>query len=70
MYDHINTAHNVSRWTDLGINLPKELASAVEVFEALRWVETGHEVELDLTGVTAANAETKVTSSRTGWCPR
>jgi hypothetical protein len=61
MYDHINTAHSVSRWTDLGINLPKELGSAVEVFEALRWVETGRAVEFDLAGVTAANAEAKVT---------
>lgn len=26
---------NVSRWTGLGIKLPKELAKAIEVFEAL-----------------------------------
>lgn len=61
MHDRINTAHSVSRWTDLGITLPKELASAIEVFEALRWVETGHAVEFNLDDITAANAEAKVT---------
>lgn len=59
---HINTADAVSRWTGLGVKLPEELSAAVEVFEAIRWVEVGHAVEFDLTDVTAANAEEKITA--------
>lgn len=60
MYDNITTAGAVSRWTGLGIELPKELGTAIEVFESIRWVETGHAVEFDLTAVTAENAEDAV----------
>lgn len=58
---HINTADAVSRWTNLGVKLPKELSTAVEVFEAIRYVEVDYPVEVDLAGITAANAEKKVT---------
>ncbi|CAG7607824.1 hypothetical protein SIM91_10640 [Rhodococcus opacus] len=60
MYDNISTADAVSRWNSLGVKLPKELATAVEVFEAIRWVETGHTVPFDLADITAANAEEKL----------
>ena len=60
MFDTITTAKAVSDWTGLGVKLPKELATAVAVFEAILWVETGHAVEFDLTEITAANAEEKV----------
>ncbi|UNQ33893.1 hypothetical protein [Prescottella equi] len=60
MYDSISIAHAVSNWNSLGVKLPKELATAVDVFEAIRWVETGHAVEFDLADITAANAEEKI----------
>ncbi|WP_342660397.1 hypothetical protein Rruber_00230 [Rhodococcus ruber] len=60
MSDIISTADAVSRWNSLGVKLPKELATAVEVFEAIRWIETGHAVQFDLADITAANAEEKV----------
>ncbi|OBI54721.1 hypothetical protein A5667_24910 [Mycolicibacterium fortuitum] len=60
MYDIISTADAVSRWNGLGVKLPKELSTAVEVFEAIRWVEVGHAVEFDLANITAANAEARV----------
>ncbi len=60
MFDNISTAKAVSRWSNLGVKLPKELVTAIEVFEAILWVETGHAVEFDLADITAANAEEKV----------
>ncbi|MGV9945287.1 hypothetical protein [Rhodococcus aetherivorans] len=60
MYDNISTAKAVSRWSNLGVKLPKELTTAIEVFEAILWVETGHAVEFNLADITAANAEEKV----------
>ncbi|EEN89440.1 hypothetical protein RHOER0001_4360 [Rhodococcus erythropolis SK121] len=60
MYDIISTADAVSRWNSMGVKLPEELATAVDVFEAIRWVETGHTVQFDLADITAANAEEKL----------
>lgn len=60
MFDNISTADAVSRWTGMGVKLPKELATAIEVFEAIRWIETGHTVRFDLAEITAANAEEKL----------
>ncbi|MFC7451288.1 hypothetical protein [Rhodococcus daqingensis] len=60
MHDNISTADAVSRWNALGVKLPKELATAVEKFEAIRWIETGHTVQFDLADITAANAEEKL----------
>lgn len=60
MYDFISTADAVSRWTGLGVTLPKKLSTAIEVFEAIRWVEVAHPVEFDLADITAANAEEKI----------
>ncbi|MEE3852778.1 hypothetical protein VZC37_20735 [Gordonia sp. LSe1-13] len=60
MQDNINTANAVSRWTGLGVTLPQELSTAIETFEAIRWVETGHTVGFDLGGITAENAEEKI----------
>lgn len=60
MFDIITTADAVTRWTALGVKLPKPLASAVEVFEAIRYVEVEYPVVFNLEGVTAANAEVKI----------
>lgn len=60
MYDSISTADAVSRWNGMGVKLPKELSTAVETFEAIRWIETGHAVQFDLADITAANAEEKL----------
>lgn len=60
--DHINAADSVSRWSSLGgLKLPADLKKALAVFDALRWVEVGHVPTFDLAGVTAENAEGKVT---------
>jgi len=60
MYDSISTAHAVSSWNSLGVKLPKELSTAIDKFEAIRWIETGHTVQFDLADITAANAEEKL----------
>lgn len=60
MFDIITTADAVTRWAGLGVKFPKALASAVEVFEAIRYVEVEYPAVFDLEGVTAANAEAKV----------
>lgn len=53
-------ADNVSRWTSLGIKLPKALTKALETFEAVRWVEIERAPGLDITKVTPENAEAKI----------
>ncbi|MHA7662380.1 hypothetical protein [Mycolicibacterium sp. HS_4_1] len=60
MFDQKSIAENVSRWTGLEIKLPKELASAVEVFEALLWTEVSYQPVFDADDVTPANAEDKI----------
>jgi hypothetical protein len=60
MVDITTTASFVSKWTASGIKLPKAVAAAVGVFDAISGVEVGHTVTFDLEGVTADNAEAKV----------
>lgn len=49
-----------NNWTNLGVKLPKGLSSAIDVFEAVRYVETGHEPVFDIDSLTTANAEAKI----------
>ncbi|CAA0127420.1 Uncharacterised protein [Mycolicibacterium vanbaalenii] len=56
----VSTAKQISRWTNLGIELPDELTAALDRFEALQYVEVGHRPTFDLESVTAENAEEKV----------
>lgn len=58
--DVITSAQGIARWTALGVKLPKPLASAIEVLEALRYVEVDHPVSFDPSSVTADNAEQKI----------
>ncbi len=60
MFDHTAIAKAVSRWTGLGVKLPNELATAIDVFEALLYTEVGYQAQFDLAEVTAANAEEKI----------
>lgn len=60
MLEPTYVADTVSRWTDLGVKLPKALAAAIEVYEALRYVEVDFPVTFDLSAVTANNAEAKI----------
>lgn len=60
MHEPRHIADSVSRWTGLGVKLPKDLAKAVEVFEALTYTEVGYHPVFDPADVTAANAESKI----------
>ncbi|WP_084026959.1 hypothetical protein [Mycobacterium avium] len=57
LHDIIATAGSVESWTGLGIKFSPELAKALEVFEAVKYTETGHVPTFDLEKLTAANAE-------------
>ncbi|MGE2717575.1 hypothetical protein ACQI4L_26230 [Mycolicibacterium litorale] len=56
----VDIAKQVTRWTNLGIDLPEDLITALDRFEALQFVEVGHRPVFDLESVTAENAEEKV----------
>jgi hypothetical protein len=56
----IDTAEAISRWPGLGIKLPEALSTAIEVFEALRWIEVGREPVFQIAEVTPKNAEAKI----------
>src|SRR3954447_20529745 len=60
MIDTRAVADSVSRWTGMGVKLPKELTKAIEVYEAIRWTEVGHAPVFDLAAVTPDNAEAKI----------
>ncbi|MBF6425589.1 hypothetical protein GV791_04250 [Nocardia cyriacigeorgica] len=60
MFDHVHAADNVTRWTGLGVKLPKQLTEAIKTFEAIRYTEIGHAPGLDITKVTPDNAEAKI----------
>jgi hypothetical protein len=60
MNDPRSIANNVTRWTGLGVKLPKELAGAVELFETLTYTEVSYPAAFDIDGVTANNAEQKI----------
>ncbi|WP_305781162.1 hypothetical protein [Nocardia nova] len=53
----IDVASIVSRWTSLGVDLPKDLAKAIDLFDTVQWIETGHRPVLDVNEMTPANAE-------------
>ncbi|CAN5352731.1 hypothetical protein BH11ACT6_BH11ACT6_01740 [soil metagenome] len=60
MTTRTDTARNISQWSNLGIELPKQLADKIAVFDAVSWVETGHQVVVDTSKITVKNAENAV----------
>lgn len=62
MFDPTHLADEIASWTSLGVKLPKPLAQAVNTFEAVRWIEVGHGFDLDITTITADNAEATIES--------
>lgn len=54
-------AEQVSRWSgSLGVEIPEDLSKAIEIFELVLWTEVGHLPQIDLSKVTAKNAETLI----------
>jgi len=60
MFNFSDLADSVSRWTSLGVALPKPLAEAIDVFETLRYTEVGYHPAFSVEDVTPANAEAKI----------
>jgi hypothetical protein len=60
MSDRLDTVSNISRWTGIGVKLPKPLAGKLAVFDSVRYVETGHQVDVDTSTITTANADQAV----------
>jgi hypothetical protein len=60
MFDLSSIADDVTRWTGLGVKLPKDLTKAIEVYEALRYTEVGYQPVFDIAAVTATNVEAKI----------
>lgn len=60
MFDQTQIADMVARWPGLGIKLPKELATAIEVFEAVRYTEVGYAPVFRIEELTPANADAKI----------
>ncbi len=56
----IHTAEGIRTWTSMGIKLPAELVKALELFEAVRYIEVEHRPRVDLDAITAKNAEAKI----------
>ncbi|MHC6213872.1 hypothetical protein [Rhodococcus ruber] len=59
MYDITTTANNVETWTALGVDLPKDLTTALTTLDAVRWVEAPAPM-VDPSKITAKNADTVV----------
>lgn len=55
-----HTADSISRWTGLGIEFSIDLADAIAVFEAVKYVEIDYRPTVDISDITPENAETKV----------
>jgi hypothetical protein len=60
MFDRTSTVTAVTNWPKLGVTLPKQLASKLDVFDAVRYVETAHAVQIDTASITTKNAEDAV----------
>jgi hypothetical protein len=60
MFDRIATVTTITNWPALGVKLPKPLADKIEVFDAVRYVETRHPVTIDTSAITAKNADDAV----------
>ncbi|GEM31165.1 hypothetical protein NN3_21720 [Nocardia neocaledoniensis NBRC 108232] len=56
----VDVADAVASWTSLGVELPKDLTKAINTYESLKWIETGHNPIFDLSKVTDKNAEDMV----------
>jgi hypothetical protein len=61
MFDRISAVTAITNWPgSLGVKLPKALADKIEVFDAVRYVETAHAVIVDTSSVTTKNADDAV----------
>jgi hypothetical protein len=61
MFQPIDVATTISRWTDYGVTLRKALADAVAAFDAVSAVEVGHQATIDLAKITSpATAEKEI----------
>ncbi|KAF0964649.1 hypothetical protein [Rhodococcus sp. T7] len=60
MFDTNATVNNISNWANLEVKLPADLAKSLEAYEALRYVETGHEPVIDPTKLKASNVAVEV----------
>jgi hypothetical protein len=69
MFDQTTIAATIANWTALGVKLPKPLAEKLEVFDAVRYVETAHAVTVSTAGLTTTNAETVVAELATRLLP-
>jgi hypothetical protein len=59
-YDRVSTVTSITNWPSLGVKLPKSLADKLDVFDAMRFVETAHAVTVGTSAVTTKNAEDAV----------
>lgn len=54
------TADSIAGWAGLGIKLAPKLAKAIELHEAIRWTEVGHEFNVDISKLATADVETTI----------
>jgi hypothetical protein len=69
MFDRISAVTAITNWPALGVKLPKPLADKLDVFDAVRYVETAHAVTVDTSAITAKNAEDAVAELATRLLP-
>jgi hypothetical protein len=60
MFDRTSTVTAVTNWPKLGVTLPKQLVSKLDVFDAVRYVEIAHAVQINTASITTKNAEDAV----------
>ena len=60
MYDRVSAVTAITNWPALGVKLPKSLADKCDVFDAVRYVETAHVVQIDTSAITTTNANDAV----------
>jgi hypothetical protein len=53
----IDSAHQVSYWTGLGVRLPEELTNAISVFEAIRYADVSYQPAFAIEEATPENVE-------------
>jgi hypothetical protein len=69
MFDRTTIVTSITNWPALGVKLPKPLADKLDVFDAVRYVETAHAVTVDTSAITAKNAEDAVAELATRLLP-
>src|SRR5690349_168833 len=56
---NIDSAEAISRWGNLGVTLPEDLAAAIALFESVQYADT-RPVPVELEDITAENVEAKL----------